>query len=76
MLGIMGESPAVGLDRQAGWGAAAKLLEGPLPRPLQGPLHSWGLSVLRCWALRCQGDRCHSLSRKQLAGTLTWTRPL
>lgn len=46
MLGVMGESPAVGLDRRAGWGAAAKLPEGPHPRPLQGLATLSGLSIL------------------------------
>ena len=46
MLGVMGESPAVGLDRRAGWGAAAKHPEGPLPRPLQGLAILRGLSIL------------------------------
>ena len=45
MLGVMAESPAVGLDRRAGWGAAAKLPEGPLHRPLQGLAILGGLSL-------------------------------
>lgn len=52
MLGVMGESPAVGLDRRAGWGAAAKLPESPglfrasppsAASPSLGPLHPQAL---------------------------------
>ena len=45
MLGVMAESPAVGMDRRAGLGAAAKLPEGPLRRPLQGLAILRGLSI-------------------------------